>query len=73
MTSILLCYYYVVHLHFFTNPTTLDGYNAIWTLFIVQLKDKSLRLKHAMLALKAPFYGSEVSSFCGDHRDRELN
>lgn len=29
MTSILLCYYYVVHLHFSSNPITPDDYNAI--------------------------------------------
>lgn len=26
---ILLCYYYVVHLHFSFNPITLDDYNVI--------------------------------------------
>lgn len=30
-------------------------------------------LRHAILAPKAALYGSEVSAFSGDHRDRELN
>lgn len=69
MTSVLLsihffiCYYYVIYMHFSSNPVTPDEYNAIKTCFIIQLKDISLSRKHSMLALKAPLHGSEVSAF----------
>lgn len=51
----------------------LDEYNAIWTLFIIQLQAISVTLEHALLGLNAPLYGREVSVPRGDHRDRELN
>lgn len=73
--SIHFCirYYSVVCLHFSPNPVTRGDYNAIKTLFIIQLLNISVSLKHATLVLKAPLYGSEISPFCGDHCDWELN
>lgn len=51
----------------------LEEYNAIWTLFIIQLPPISGPLQHAPLGLNAPLYGGEVSAPRRDHRDRELN
>lgn len=74
-TIILLCDYYVVHLHFSCNPISLNDYNAIWTLFIIQLQHifLSLSFTQTVLAFNAHFSGLDVSMFWEDHPDQNLN